>query len=221
VARCEVTIEERTWRHITEGHVMSGGEPWDEWLSPAIAGRLRTLWSPGSSDELRRVTLDAAAATVEKDVKQCLNVPLGVLYDDYQPPAAGRPSKPQETWGLVLPSGAYIVVRSRPAGGEVRSCYFKGAVCREADPGQRWRRLAQHVLLTYAKLRPDGTFGPPDRHDTVGANGGLRARIRFRTDATWMLNGTSGRPWDSMTDPWRRPPPPAPPAATLRPRRTY
>jgi hypothetical protein len=221
VGRCEITVEERTWRHIAERHVMSGVEPWDEWLSSPVAGRFRKSWSVGFSDQERQNTLVAVAAAVETDVKQCLNVPLGLLYDDYQPPAPSRPSKAQETWGLVLPCGAYLVVRSRPAGGEVRTCYFKGVVCREADPTQRWRRLTQNVLLTYARVNPDGTFCSPDRLDTVVPDGGLRARIRFRTEATWRLDCKSRKPWESMTDPWRPPPPPGPPATALRPRRTY
>jgi hypothetical protein len=221
VARCEVTVEERTWRHIAERHVMSGIEPWDDWLSPAVAGQLRKSWLLGLSDEQWKHTLVTVAATVETDIKQCLNVPLSLLYDDYQPPALSRPSKAQETWGLVLPCGAYLVVRSRPTGGELRTCYFKGVVCREADPTQRWRRLVQHVLLTYAKLNSNGVFSPPDRLHTVVSNGNFRARIRFCTESTWTLDGTSRKPWDGMTDPWRPPPPPAPPATTLRPRRTY
>jgi hypothetical protein len=221
VARCEVTVEERTWRHIAERHVVPGVEPWDEWVSPAIASRLRKLWSLGTSEEERQSTIVAIASVVEEDAKKCLNVPLGLMYDDYQPPAPGRPSKAQETWGLVLPSGAYLVVRSRPAGGEVRSCYFKGVVCREADPTRRWRRLIQNLLLTYAKVNSDGTVCPLDRLETVVSDGNYRARIRFRTEATWRLDGKSRRPWDSMTDPWRPTAPPAPPATPLRPRRSY
>src|SRR6185437_2408902 len=76
VARCEVTVEERTWRHIAERHVVPGVEPWDEWISPAVANRFRKSWSLGSSDEDRQSTLDAIAAVVEDDVKKCLNVPL-------------------------------------------------------------------------------------------------------------------------------------------------
>lgn len=220
-ARCEVSVEERTWRHIVERHVTSSAEPWDEWLTPAVADRLRTLWSHGSTEQVRRDTLGAVATTVEMDVKSCLNVPLGLLYDDYKRASPVQPSKAQETWGLVLPCGAFLVARSRPTGGEVRTCYFKGVASRETDPSQRWRRLAQSVMITYAKVRPDGTFGPPDRLDIVTMDNGFRTRIRFRTDITWMLDGTSRQPWDTLADPWLKHLPPSPPAISLRPRRSY
>jgi len=221
VARCEVAVEERTWRHIAENHVVPGTEPWDEWLTPPVAEQFRRLWSLGSTDEQRRDTLRVIGETIEREMKQCLNVPLGLLYDDYQAPAPNRPSRAQETWGLVMPAGAFLVVRSRSSGGEVRTCYFKGVACRVTDPGQRWRRVAESVLLAYGKLRPDGTFGPPGRLDRVEADGGLRTRIRFRTVSTWSLDGTQRRPWDSISDPWGVPPPPGPPGTVLRPRRSY
>jgi hypothetical protein len=222
VARCEVTVEERTWRHIAEGHVVPGGEPWDEWLSPALAGRYRRLWSPGNTPGDRENTLAEVGVIVEGEMKRCLAVPLGVVYDDYQPPlASGGPSRPQETWGLVLPSGAFLVVRSRPAGGEVRTCYFKGIACRTSDPAQRWRRVAENVLLTYAKVQPDRTFVPPAPLDMFEADGGIRLRVRFRTVASWSLDGTQVRPWDAIPAPWKTPTPVAPPALTLRPRRSY
>lgn len=84
---------------------MPGDEPWGEWLSPAVKGRFVKLWSPGSSDAERASTLVAVAAVVEPEVKQCLKVPLSLLYDDYQPPAPGRPSKAQETWGSCCRAG--------------------------------------------------------------------------------------------------------------------
>jgi hypothetical protein len=221
VARCEVSVEERTWRHIAENHVIPGGEPWDQWLTPPLAGRYRRLWSRGSTDGDRKATLAEVGLIVEGEMKRCLGVPLGMVYDDYQPPAGGRPSRPQETWGLVLPSGAFLVVRSRPAGGEVRTCYFNGVACRATDPGQRWRSVAENLLLTYARVQPDGTFVPPDPPASFPTNGGMRRRVRFRTATSWSLDGTKRRPWDAIPDPWKAPAPAAPPAVKLRPRRTY
>lgn len=221
VGRCEVSVEERTWRHIAEGHVMPGKEPWDEWLTPALTDRYRRLWSVGYTDQQREATLAEVDAIVEEEMKRSLSFPLGIVYDEYQPPAGSRPSRAQETWGLVLPSGAFLVVRSRPPGGEVRTCYFKRVACQATDPGQRWRRVAENILLTYAKVRPDGTFVPPDLLEPFAANGGGRIRVRFRTVASWLLDGTQQRPWDVISAPWMSPTPPAPPVTTLRPRRTY
>src|SRR5205823_8431963 len=120
-----------------------------------------------------------------KEGKQCLDVPLALLFDNYQPPQPGRPSRAQETWNLVLPAGALLVVRSRPEGGSVTSCYFKGEACRATDPRQRWRALVRALLLLYAKVQPDRTLVAPDPTEAFSEGKEMRARVRFRTLATW------------------------------------
>ncbi|MDY3562690.1 hypothetical protein R5W23_004168 [Gemmata sp. JC673] len=217
---CAVEVEEHRWRHITEEHVANVREPWDEWLTPTLADGLRAAWAPGSTEEGRRACIARVAEVVERDLRRCLTAPLAVLYDDFQMSAASRPSRGQETWALVLPSGAMLVVRSRPAGGAVVSCYFKGAACRATDPADRWRRTAEYVLMTYAKLNQDGTFSAPDRTEFVQGKAGLRIRIRFRTAATWALDAAGRRPWDVLPDDWGAGGA-GDPTTTLRPRRTY
>lgn len=222
VARCTVEVLERTWRHIAEKHVEPGIEPWDDWMGGELTDDFRRLWSPGSTDYQREDTLNRVAAVVGQELVTCLAVPLGVLYDDYPAPSRDRPGRPQETWGLVLPSGAFLVVRSRPTGGEVRTCYFMGAACEEPDRARRWRRVVERILLTYARRRDDSAFEPPGPLDQVPTNeGGIRLRVRFRTVATWALDGTQCRPWSSMSNPWCIDPQTSAPTLALLPRRRY
>ena len=219
--RCQVAVAERAWRHIAEEHVIPVGEPWNDWLTTPVADRFRGAWSAGTTEPQRTNAVAAVARVVEEELKRCLTVPLAVLYDDYQPPASGRPTRAQETWGLVLPSGAFLVVRSDPAGGQVRTCYFKAAACRVPDPAQRWRCVIENVVLVYAMVGPGGTHQPRPLTDAVGSNGGVRVRIRFRTDTSWRLDGTETQPWWAIPDPWHRPPPSVAPNTGLLPRRPY
>ena len=221
LGRCQVAVSDRAWRHIAEEHLIPLGEPWNEWLTPPVAERFRDVWTTGMSASERMAAVTAVADVVEDEMKRCLTVPLALLYDDYQPPSAGQPTRAQETWCLVLPSGAFMVVRSDPAGGHVRTCYFKDAACRIPDPSQRWRAVVENVVLTYATISADGTRTPRGQAEAVGFKGGLRVRIRFRTDRSWLLDGGHRRPWASIPDPWGRTPPPAAPATGLLPRRTY
>ncbi len=218
---CQVAASERAWRHIAEEHAIPPGEPWDEWLTPAVASRFRGIWSAGATEPHRASAIAEVAAVVEKEMKRCLTVPLALIYDDYQPPSQGRPTRAEETWGLVLPSGAFLIVRSDPAGGHVRTCYFKDAACRIPDQSQRWRAVVENVVLTYATVGPDGTRRPLGNADAVAVNGGLRVRIRFRTNRSWQVDGSSRRPWVTVPDPWGCTPPSPTPAVGLLPRRTY
>jgi hypothetical protein len=215
-----VVVEERTWRHIVEEHVADGREPWDEWLTAATAARFRAAWQVGSTDEARAATLGEVSVIVEGEAKVCLRVPLAILYDNFQPPPPGGRSPPQETWNLVLPAGALLVVRSRPEGGAVRTCYFKGSARRATDARQRWRGLVRELLLCYAHRREDGTLVPPEPGVLFAEGEETRGRVRFRTPATWYLDGSHAEPWRVMPNPWPLPPPPAP-AHRLGPRRRY
>jgi hypothetical protein len=215
-----VLAEERAWRHIVEEHVADGREPWDEWLTPALATRFRKAWQAGSTDEDRTTTMREVSVIVEAEAKTCLKVPLALLYDSYQPPPPGGRSRPQETWNLVLPAGALLVVRSRPEGGAMRTCYFKGSASRATDARQRWRSLVRELLLCYAHRQDDGTLVPPEAGTLFGQGEDTRGRIRFRTQATWYLEGHHTEPWRAMPNPWPLPPPP-PHAHRLAPRRPY
>jgi hypothetical protein len=220
--RCRVVAEDRAWRHIVEEHVAAGREPpWDEWLSPDLARRFRAAWQLGTTDEQRTQTIRDVSVIVEKEAKACLGIPLALLFDNYQSPPPGGHSRPQETWNLVLPAGALLVVRSRPEGGAVTTCYFKRAACHATDPGQRWRTLVRDLLQTYARRQPDGTFVPGDRGGLI-RRGDVETRggVRFRTPTTWCLDGRQPEPWRTMPNPWPGPRPPEPPRR-LGPRRRY
>ncbi len=220
-APCQVVFEVERLRHIVEKHVADPRELWDEWAGPALAGRLRAAWQLGSAEEERQLALEQLSPLTEAEAKSCLRVPLAVLYDNYEAPAvAGGPSRPRETWALILPCGALLIVRSRPDGGAVWSCYFKGAVCRATTAHHRWRALAEELVLCFADARPDGKMVPPPEAKFVLAGAEMRSRVRFRTPATWHLEGREARPWFTMPNPWPAPAPVAP-ARRLGPRRHY
>jgi hypothetical protein len=216
---CQVFAEERAWRHIVEEHLSDRREPWDEWLTPALAARFRNAWQRGSTDEGRAATLEEVSVIVEREAKTCLGVPLALLYDSYQPPPPGGRSPAQETWNLVLPAGALLVARSHHEGGELRTCYFKGSACRATDARQRWRALVRELVLCYAERRADGMLVPPQPGRLFAEGEDTRSRVRFRTAASWYLDGCHAEPWQVMPNPWPLPPPA--PVHRLGPRHPY
>jgi hypothetical protein len=214
---CQVEAEERVWRHISEGHTSSRddseNERWDEWLPTGLADRFRRQWQLGSTDDERRDTVAEVSAVVEREAKECLRVPLAVLYDEALPPEGSKPSKWHEAWSLVLPSGALLVIRSQSAGGSLVNCYFKGEVCRELDPMARWRVLARILASTYAERQPDGSWKARE----LSPRGAVTfVRVRFRDLTSWCLDHNLDAPWELIPDPY---PPPAPPPLALVPRR--
>jgi hypothetical protein len=212
---CQVKAEERVWRHIAEGHASNPEEPWDEWLTPTgLADRFRGQWQLGSTDEDRQATLAEVSVIVEGEAKECLRVPLAVLYDESPPPEGSKPSKWHEAWSLVLPAGALLVIESRPTGGAMQSCYFKKRVCRQKNPTARWRVLVQLLTLTYAERQADGCW----RAREIFSRGDYTVvRIRFCHEASWSLDQNHPDPWELIVDPFH--PPPAAPLG-LVPRRS-
>ena len=221
LGRCEVAVSERAWRHIAEKHVVQPHEPWDEWLSSPIAEQFRRAWFADSTETQRVFTVSIVADIIEDELKQSLAAPLALIYDDYQSPGAGNPTHAQETWGLVLPSGAFLVIRSDPAGGHVRSCYFRNAACRVPLASRRWRAVVENLVLTYATVGTDGAFLPRGNADAVMVDASLRVRIRFRTNQSWRVDGSRPQPWAAISDPWQERHMSLKPVTGLRPRRSY
>jgi hypothetical protein len=115
---------------------------------------------------------------------------------------------------MALPCGALLAVHSTPAGGEVHSCYFKGRVCRERNPCNRWRVLVRLLTLTHAERKADGTWNA--RAMTNRDNITVVA-IRFCTRSSWCLDRNDPTPWERIADPYY---PPAGPPRKLGPRRS-
>jgi hypothetical protein len=197
-------------------------EPWEEWLTPRLAGELRGLWRLGVSDQRRQAVLLEVSNLVEQEAKRSLGVPLVVLYDVAQDVGRGQGYRPWlKTCDLVLPSGAKLTIREHEKDFTVRSCYFIGQVCR-TPANVRWRLLVRRLLERYARDNGDGTyspdpFRPPWRTEETGE---VIYNPRFRTEASWRLDGRQVRPWETMPDPWPVVTPPPTPGP-LRPRRTY
>ena len=86
---------------------------------------------------------------------------------------------------------------------------------------QAGQSLTTQPLLDLDVQDADGMLVPPARTDLFeGGDGETRVRVRFRTQATWRLDGRHPEPWRVLPDPWPRPSPPAPPHR-LGPRRRY
>jgi hypothetical protein len=215
---CQEEAEERVCRHIGEKHACDSeadqNKRWDEWLTPSgLADRFRRVWRDICPDEERQTTVAEVSAIVEQEAKECLRVPLAVLYDEYPPPRGGKPSKEQEAWSLVLRSGALLVIQTRPAGGSLESCYFKKEVCREQALVARWRVLARILVSGYAERQADGSWKPKE----MGSRGAATfVRVRFRSWTRWCLDGNHEAPWELIPDPYY---PPAAPPLALGPRR--
>jgi hypothetical protein len=138
--------------------------------------------------------------------------------DNYQPPAACRPSYARETWLLVLPAGALLIIRSCPDGGTICTCYFPKSSVRCAAAGRRWRNVVRCVLSRYAELTPEGEWTPKP---LVDEGSEIRVRFRFRTPATWGMKGGMQKPWDAMPAPWQKATDEASPQIRLAPRTRY
>lgn len=218
VSRCTVRFEQHRWRHIIEKHVCHREEPWDDWLTQDLANKLRHAWEPACGEHTRREVLGRASDLVEKEARECLGVPLALLYDNYQPATPGNPSSGQETWALVLPAGALLIIRSRPEGGAVCTCYFLKSAARCTNAEQRRLNLVRTLLCRYAELTTDGSWTP---RALLQEDRELRIRFRFRTAVTWGLDGGQRQPRDATQDPWRRGADRPAPRKRLAPRQRY
>jgi hypothetical protein len=221
--KCEVLLEDHRWSHIHD-HASDRNEPWDDWLTPALADDLRNSFQPSVTGPQRQATRDQVSGLMERAAKQSTGVPLAVLYDVAQPPQPGKHSPFLLTIDLVLPCGAKLCIRQHKGKRlVVLTCFFISAV-RSAPKDRRWRLLVWQLLKRYARDNRDGTFSPPERDAWPRRNEETGEYVndpRFRTDATWGADGKRIDPWDRLPDYWGPPAPPSAPAAPLAPRRTY
>jgi hypothetical protein len=220
---CEVLLDDHRWSHLHD-HVSDPTEPWDDWLTPALATNLRNSFQVGVTEAQRQAVRDQVSGRMEQAAKQSAGVPIAVLYEVAQPPqGTGRRSPWALTIDLVLPCGAKLCLREdRHKVLKVLTCYFITPV-RSAPRDRRWRLLVRQLLERYARDNRDGTYSPPDPAAWPQPNeaGEWVSNPRFRTEARWGVDGTLVDPWNRLPNYWMPPAPPAAPATTLGPRPTY
>lgn len=212
--RCQVDLPEHRWSHIRP-HVDRPDEPWDDWLVDWLAGELRATYLPGMSLEQQQEVRQRVSDRMNEAVRECLGVPLAVVYDVLQPGQFASAL----TVDLVLRCGAKLCIRERERGHyAVSTCYFHRCV-QGRPPERRWRWLMRHLILRYARHNGNDTYSPPDAswgvqsHDETSET---MANPRFRTNTRWGLDRPIADPWFGITDPWPPPPPPPPPRVSLR-----
>jgi len=222
-ALCEITLLEDRWSHI-HPHVCNPDEPWDDWLTPALARDFRDSTQPHVTGTQQQVTRKQVSDRMEQAARESTDLPFAVLYDVAQPVGGARRSSSwMLTIDLVLSCGAKLCLRDyEDKGLNVLTCSFPTGA-RSAAPGRRWKVLARQLTLRYARDNGDGTFSPPERSAWPIGNEKreLIDNPRFRTDSTWGLDGKKVDPWDHL--PHFSPPPmaPGPPTPPMGPRHDY
>jgi hypothetical protein len=176
-------------------------QAWEDWLSSTLVAEMPKLWDRGSQTSERNELLRRLSAAVEHDVRQSLDRPLVVAFDDYGSPA--MMDRPLETMKLVLPSGALMVTCFQGPDGQVKTLFFKDRVLR-APAQERWRVLAQLLVERYA-VRQAGRRVPPVRaHVVTTQEGRAETVIRFVTLDEWGFCGNNPpNHWDpSYQEDW-------------------
>jgi hypothetical protein len=215
---CSVVLEDHRWAHIKE-HVEDRRQPWEDWLAVELTIRLRDSYHTGMSEADRQIVRQEVSNRMEIAAKECLGVPLAVLYDVAQAPkGAGTRSPWVLTADLVLRSGVKLCIRERERGRyDICSCYFHDCVCGRPTE-RRWRWLVRLLIRRYARDNGNGTYSAPDSSWGARANpetGETVVSPRFRTNPRWGLDRPIVEPWFAIADPWPPPPPPSPPVSRL------
>src|SRR2546423_1725849 len=161
-ATCAVAFPDHRWSHIQK-HVEDRGQPWEDWLSAELVGKLRASYGPGMTETDRGSVRQDVATAMEASAKECLQVPLAVVYDvAREPEVPGAGSRWALTADLVLRSGVKLCMRERTRGQyEFCSGYFHRCVLGRPEE-RRWRWLARHLIQRYAKNNGNDTYSPPD-----------------------------------------------------------
>jgi hypothetical protein len=220
---CEVVVEMDRWTKLADKHLNNPEESkcWADWLPVPLLGTLRRMSTGGPTDEQRADARRRGSEVFERGAKECLNVPLAVLYTAYKVRPGEFRAAPRETAALVLRSGARLVLRLFPDGWSLRTCFFHKEVC-DAPRHERWRYLMRLVLDRFAVARGDGTYArlDPARSPWPTTEGEMVHLPRFCTEARWGLDPPQRDWWARMPDPWPLPPPAPPPASLPRKPRT-
>lgn len=216
---CEVAILDEMWMHVMTKHVCNPEEPWDFWLSPDLATRLRAAVA-GSQGllEKHRDVLREASAIVEKDARSCLARPLMLVYRRSE---EGKTfSWGMKTWELVLHEGASLIVRWHGQRGLAWTCFFDGNVAKWWRPGEWWIGLARKRIRRYCTS--DKGLALPSKsavfeleNKETGATA-RHTRVAFVTPKSWGFRSDDpGASWGGWLKDWK---PVAPAAAQAYPR---
>jgi hypothetical protein len=223
---CSVRFDEKALRHIVGKHIGARNElrqPWDDWLSSEVIDDLLDHVHSNAgkfSGDWREVS-DRIAAPIEDAARASLARPLTLFYDSGD---TGR-----ETWLLVLPSGALMVIHGgrRP---RVATCYCPGAAARESNPSRRWIKTVSRLVAIYAVMKPNVGLVPPMSDSILRlspdkrGDGPVRTHVRFVTPASWgFRTELAGTPWGGRPEPWEAAPADRPRSRRrlLKSRRTF
>lgn len=200
-AVCDLRINRKTWRKIVHKHIANSREPWAEWFPPQLCQRLKAAWEPTAAPQERDTAIAEAEALLAKQIRQCLERPLAMLYEGCKQSEANV----WQRWLLILRNGARVAVDATREPPKVVTCHFADAAIHTHRPRARWEAEVNQLVLTYCLLeKSSGGLQVKNLH-TIQQDGYLetRSNIRFVAEEMWgVRRDENGRPHWGELPPW-------------------
>ena len=196
-----IEFHESDWRKVVGKHFANCKEPWKDTIPLNV---LQTLVASGGVGSGAGLEINIGLALINKQIKECLNRPLVMLYSCVSQQFRGQGHR----WVLLLPNGAISIAWVEKTIIRLKTCYFRGSV--DVIPkGRRWRYTLKKLVQEYAIYDESiRGFVYPDeskhrKESILGAPTELRYAIQFVDPKWWgFASSNPGDPWQPPTWSW-------------------
>lgn len=205
LSKVVIEFHETDWRKVVGKHFASCKEPWSDIIPVNV---LQTLVASGGIGSASSREIIIALALINKQVKECLDRPLVILYSCVSQQFTGQGRR----WVLLLPSGAVSIVWVEKTIIRLKTCYFTGSVAVKPKEG-RWRHTLRQLVQEYATYNESTSrFVHPDKSkllnvSILGTPTEIRYAIQFAKPKWWGFASfkpsefASSKPYE----PWQLP----------------
>ncbi len=205
LSKVVIEFHESDWRKVVGKHFANCKEPWKDTIPLNVLQTLVASEGVGSGAGLE---INIGLALINKQIKECLNRPLVMLYSCVSQQFRGQGRR----WVLLLPNGAVSIVWVEKTIIRLKTCYFTGSVAVKPKEG-RWRHTLRQLVQEYATYNESTSrFVYPDKSkllnvSILGTPTEIRYAIQFAKPKWWGFASfkpsefASSKPYE----PWQPP----------------
>ncbi|MCC6240010.1 MAG: hypothetical protein IT448_06910 [Phycisphaerales bacterium] len=178
-----VLVKLSALNHISEKHICSAGEPWNDWIPAELLKRIQThavRTQGGWTVKLSPEVATELSGILSHGVRAAIGLPRVLIYDSKKITSC----KTSVCWLLVLPMGAIAVIEFGGGCGILKTCYFPAGAGWRKCASERLKLAKRRLIARYGRFQAGSTG--ESKQKVVDKK--VRFNCRFISPDNWGFN---------------------------------